>query len=55
VPDTLEPQNGHEVTCPHCKRAFTPKPLRDPSGRATGYKCPHCRLFVAADRAEPVA
>jgi hypothetical protein len=49
----MQPSGAGEVTCPHCKRAFTPEPLRGPAGRAEGYKCPHCRLFVAADRAEP--
>jgi transposase-like protein len=53
VPDSLQPDNGPEMTCPHCKRSFTAAPLTTPSGRTQGYKCPHCRLFVALDRTAP--
>ena len=53
MPDSLVPENGREVTCPHCKRTFTAEPLTSAGGRTEGYKCPHCRLFVAIDRAEP--
>jgi DNA-directed RNA polymerase subunit RPC12/RpoP len=44
------------VVCPHCGKAFEPELLTSDSARAPeGYKCPHCRLFVPADRAAPVA
>ncbi len=39
------------VTCPHCRKVFTPTPLPRPSVRHRGYKCPHCRLFVPLERA----
>jgi transposase-like protein len=55
VPDGIQQEAGREVTCPHCKRPFTPALLSSPSGQAQGYKCPHCRLFVAIDRAAPTA
>ncbi|HEY7196729.1 MAG TPA: hypothetical protein VH306_06060 [Gaiellaceae bacterium] len=40
-----------EVVCPHCKKPFTPELIEGGATRYRGYKCPHCRLFVAADRA----
>ncbi len=48
-----------EATCPHCHKTFKPDPLARPSARHRGFKCPHCRLFVAykpadeQDRVEP--
>ena len=38
------------VTCPHCKKPFAALLLGD--GRTTGFKCPHCRLFVPLGRAD---
>jgi transposase-like protein len=46
---------GREVVCPHCKKAFTPEPLVANQNRQQGFKCPHCRLFVASDRADEAA
>jgi NAD-dependent SIR2 family protein deacetylase len=47
---------AREVVCPHCKKTFTPEPLAANQHRYQGFKCPHCRLFVASDRAdEPAA
>jgi DNA-directed RNA polymerase subunit RPC12/RpoP len=43
---------GREVVCPHCKKTFTPEPLEATAVRHQGFKCPHCRLFVASDRAD---
>jgi DNA-directed RNA polymerase subunit RPC12/RpoP len=40
-----------EVVCPHCKKAFQPELLGDGTGPQRGFKCPHCRLFVPAERA----
>jgi transposase len=38
-----------QLTCPHCHKEFVAKPI---GGRAQrGFKCPHCKLFVPADRA----
>lgn len=48
-----------EVVCPHCGKTFQPEPLHADSVRNAGFKCPHCRLFVAfaavaeQDRVEP--
>lgn len=41
-----------EVVCPHCGKTFQPEPLHADAARNAGFKCPHCRLFVALDRAE---
>jgi hypothetical protein len=41
-----------DVVCPHCKKAFAPDLLIGTPQRSSGFKCPHCRLFVASDRAE---
>jgi transposase-like protein len=35
------------VNCPHCRKPFSAKLLDGRSERHTGFKCPHCRLFVA--------
>jgi transposase-like protein len=39
-----------EMTCPHCRKAFTAPLLEGMSLRHAGFKCPHCKLFVAYDR-----
>src|SRR5947207_9235492 len=38
------------VLCPHCKKPFDGELLAEDS-RHEGFKCPHCRLFVPAERA----
>jgi DNA-directed RNA polymerase subunit RPC12/RpoP len=43
------------VVCPHCGKTFTPEPLAANQNRNPGFKCPHCRLFVASDRADEAA
>ena len=40
-----------EVTCPHCKKAFTAALIAGSAERYRGFKCPHCRLCVPAARA----
>jgi phage FluMu protein Com len=42
--------DAFEVECPHCHRRFSAKLLAAESPRHAGFKCPHCRLFVAYDR-----
>jgi tRNA(Ile2) C34 agmatinyltransferase TiaS len=46
----------HRVICPHCRKEFEAELL---AAQATpgprGFKCPHCRLFVPLERAEPAA
>jgi DNA-directed RNA polymerase subunit RPC12/RpoP len=43
-----------EIVCPHCKKTFTGELLAEGS-RLEGFKCPHCRLFVPAERANDSA
>jgi transposase-like protein len=40
-----------EVVCPHCKKTFTAELIAGATERHRGFKCPHCKLFVPADRA----
>ena len=40
-----------DVTCPHCRKEFRAELLAAQSARHAGFKCPHCRLFVAYERA----
>ena len=42
----------NSVTCPHCGKAFVGELLTGRGGRDRGFKCPHCRLFVPAARAD---
>jgi len=39
-----------EVDCPHCGRHFRGKLLAGGSAQRAGFKCPHCKLFVAYER-----
>src|SRR5438270_6606267 len=41
----------HEVVCPHCKKPFIGEMLPGSAERYRGFKCPHCKLFVPAERA----
>jgi len=43
----------HEVVCPHCKKPFEAELIDGDTERHRGFKCPHCKLFVPAERAEP--
>jgi DNA-directed RNA polymerase subunit RPC12/RpoP len=47
-----EAETAYEVVCPHCKKPFEAPLLSGESERHQGFKCPHCRLFVALGRAE---
>ena len=42
----------YEVVCPHCGKTFEERLLTGGSARHRGFKCPHCRLFVAYERVE---
>jgi phage FluMu protein Com len=45
----------YDVTCPHCRKPFREELLSGPAERYTGFKCPHCRLFVPLARVEAAA
>ena len=40
-----------ELVCPHCKKPFDAELLDGEAERYRGFKCPHCKLFVPAERA----
>jgi DNA-directed RNA polymerase subunit RPC12/RpoP len=40
----------HSITCPHCKKQFEGELIEGSAPRYTGFKCPHCRLFVPYER-----
>jgi len=42
--------SAHAILCPHCKKTFDGELLAEGS-RHEGFKCPHCLLFVPAERA----
>jgi tRNA(Ile2) C34 agmatinyltransferase TiaS len=48
----MEATQTLEVLCPHCSKPFASTLLG--GGRHSGFKCPHCKLFVPADRAGDV-
>jgi DNA-directed RNA polymerase subunit RPC12/RpoP len=45
-----EPGESFEVVCPHCKKTFTARLIDGAAARYRGFKCPHCKLFVPAER-----
>jgi transposase-like protein len=47
--DRPEIVGASEVICPHCKKPFVAEPIGTGAG-PQGFKCPHCRLFVPAER-----
>jgi DNA-directed RNA polymerase subunit RPC12/RpoP len=48
---TQDDANGETIVCPHCKKSFTAPLMAGDAERYRGFKCPHCRLFVPAARA----
>jgi DNA-directed RNA polymerase subunit RPC12/RpoP len=49
--EATEDRGPQAVVCPHCKKSFTAELIAGGAERYRGYKCPHCRLFVPAERA----
>jgi phage FluMu protein Com len=49
--DAIPEERNYEIVCPHCNKAFEAELLTGGAERHTGFKCPHCRLFVAYERA----
>jgi transposase-like protein len=43
---------SYEVTCPHCSKTFQAELLEGSAARYSGFKCPHCKLFVPVERAD---
>jgi endogenous inhibitor of DNA gyrase (YacG/DUF329 family) len=48
----VQTDESFEVECPHCHKPFQGKLLQGQTGRHTGFKCPHCNLFVAYERTD---
>jgi hypothetical protein len=48
----LPVDNSFEVVCPHCRKRFVGALISGATSRHRGFKCPHCKLFVPAERAE---
>ena len=54
--DAQAKEGSYELVCPHCSKPFEAELMTGGSDRHVGFKCPHCRLFVPADRAaEPAS
>jgi DNA-directed RNA polymerase subunit RPC12/RpoP len=49
--DAPAQEGSYELVCPHCGKSFEAELLTGGSDRHAGFKCPHCRLFVAFERA----
>jgi phage FluMu protein Com len=50
VAEATQQGDVFEVECPHCHRRFRSKLLLAQAARHAGFKCPHCKLFVAYER-----
>jgi DNA-directed RNA polymerase subunit RPC12/RpoP len=50
VSSCMNSVSAQAILCPHCKKTFAGELLAEGS-RHEGFKCPHCRLFVPAERA----
>lgn len=52
--DSPAAESSFEVVCPHCHKEFEAELLvSSDTGGPRGFKCPHCRLFVPYERANP--
>jgi transposase-like protein len=50
VAEAIPSEEIFDVECPHCHRRFRSKLLVAQTARHEGFKCPHCKLFVAYER-----
>jgi phage FluMu protein Com len=48
--ETVDGGTAFEITCPHCKKRFTAALMAGDAARYRGFKCPHCKLFIPAER-----
>ncbi len=42
----------YEIACPHCGKTFEQEAITGDAARYAGFKCPHCKLFVAWERVD---
>ena len=55
VNGVTEEQN-FEIECPHCHKTFAGERIEGgKAARYRGFKCPHCKLFVPAERTNSVS
>ena len=52
MPERAPTEVVYDVVCPHCGKTFEGELLSGGAPRYQGFKCPHCRLFVAYERVE---
>jgi DNA-directed RNA polymerase subunit RPC12/RpoP len=52
VADLPSEDVSREIVCPHCKKPFSAPLMDGDAERYRGFKCPHCKLFVPAERAK---
>jgi phage FluMu protein Com len=50
--ETAPNQGVRDILCPHCHKEFRAELMVGGSARHTGFKCPHCKLFVAFERTD---
>ena len=48
--ETAPTEGVFDIVCPHCHKEFRAELIVGGSERHAGFKCPHCKLFVAYDR-----
>jgi hypothetical protein len=53
MPGAHEIGQTYDVECPHCHKRFSAEPITGGAARYSGFKCPHCKLFVPLDRVDP--
>ena len=49
--DAAPKEGVFDVDCPHCRKSFRAELILGGAPRHTGFKCPHCKLIVAYERA----
>lgn len=50
MPGPPDIEQSYDVECPHCHKHFTAEAMAGGAARYSGFKCPHCRLFVPFER-----
>jgi len=50
--DTPRAGTVYEIECPHCHKSFEQEAITGEAARHAGFKCPHCKLFVAWERVD---
>ena len=48
----IHSQKRHRYSCSVCKKTFSAELIDGAAARYRGFKCPHCKLFVPAERTD---